>query len=85
MIMRPVIGLIIILLGLAKDLDITSMMSIIMALIVFCLIWENITSLHCHAGIWEPWNNTIYPEQRVASDDSNVPVIRDESSDSARA
>ena len=82
MIMRPVIGLIIILLGLAKDLDI---MSIIMALIVFCLIWENITSLHCHAGIWEPWNNTIYPEQRVASDDSNVPVIRDESSDSARA
>ncbi|KAE8152450.1 bacterial low temperature requirement A protein-domain-containing protein [Aspergillus avenaceus] len=65
MIMRPIIGLIIILLGLARDLNITSIMSIIMALIVFCLIWENITSLHCGAGIWERWENTTYPEQRT--------------------
>lgn len=85
MIMRPITGLIIILLGLTKDLDITSIMSIIMALIVFCLIWENVTSLHCHAGIWESWSNTKYPEQRIASDSMNVPVTRDESSDSARA
>ncbi|KAA8647066.1 hypothetical protein EYZ11_008798 [Aspergillus tanneri] len=81
MIMRPITGLIIILL--ANNLDITSVLSIIMAMIVFCLFWENVTSLHRDAGIWEPWENTRHPEGRITSDELTVPVISDEPSHSA--
>ncbi|KAL5360096.1 bacterial low temperature requirement A protein-domain-containing protein [Aspergillus floccosus] len=81
-IVRPIIGLIIILLGLREGLDLTSTLSIIMALIVFCLVWENISSLHRGAHIFEPWTDTTYPEQRI-SDESTEPAIRNQSSDGA--
>uniref|UniRef100_A0A093VA24 Low temperature requirement protein A n=1 Tax=Talaromyces marneffei PM1 TaxID=1077442 RepID=A0A093VA24_TALMA len=43
-IMRPVVGLILVLLPLAKSLNLTETLSVIMALVVFCLIWENVSS-----------------------------------------
>ncbi|KAA8651871.1 hypothetical protein EYZ11_004180 [Aspergillus tanneri] len=80
-IMRPITSLIIVLLGLAHSLDITSMMSVIMALVAFCLIWENVTSLRRDAKIWEPWENTQYPEET----DDTVPVVRGEGESSDNA
>jgi hypothetical protein len=47
-------------------LDITSILSIIMALIVSCVIWENVTSLMRGAKFWEKWENTQYPEKAQA-------------------
>ena len=44
------------------DLDITSLISIIMALIALTVIWENVTSLMRGARFWEKWENTKYPE-----------------------
>lgn len=79
--MRPITGLIIVLLGLADSLDITSMMSILMALIAFCLVWENVTSLRRDAKIWERWENTEYPQDR----DDRIPVIGEGSDDSGHA
>lgn len=61
-IMRPVVGLILVLLPLAKSLNLTETLSVIMALIVFCLIWENISSLQRGAKVWEVWRDTGYPE-----------------------
>ncbi|GAM39916.1 hypothetical protein TCE0_034r11852 [Talaromyces pinophilus] len=61
-IMRPVVGLILVLLPLAKSLNLTETLSVIMALVVFCLIWENVTSLQKGAKIWEVWRDTEYPE-----------------------
>ncbi|PLB43630.1 hypothetical protein P170DRAFT_393489 [Aspergillus steynii IBT 23096] len=80
-IMRPITGLIIVLLGLADSLDITAMMSILMALVAFCLIWENVTSLRRDAKIWERWENTEYPEER----DDVVPIIGEGSGNSENA
>jgi hypothetical protein len=60
--MRPITGIIIILIPLANSLDLTAILSIVMALIVFCLFWENVTSLRCDAQLWERWENTRYPE-----------------------
>jgi hypothetical protein len=59
---RPIVAVIIICLPLAHDLDITSIMSIIMALLVFCVVWENITSLMRGAKFWESWEGTEYPK-----------------------
>jgi hypothetical protein len=39
-----------------------------MALIVLCLIWENITSLMRGAKFWEKWENTKYPEENQTED-----------------
>ncbi|BDD54885.1 hypothetical protein MPDQ_008069 [Monascus purpureus] len=61
-IMRPIVGLIIVLIPFAHRLNLTDFLSIIMSLIVFCLIWENVTSLRCDAKIWEKWENTWPPE-----------------------
>lgn len=61
-IMRPVVGLILVLLPLAKSLNLTETLSVIMALVVFCLIWENVSSLQKGAKIWEVWRDTGYPE-----------------------
>lgn len=61
-IMRPVVGLILVLLPLAKSLNLTETLSVIMALIVFCLIWENVSSLQRGAKFWEVWRDTGYPE-----------------------
>ncbi|KFY02359.1 hypothetical protein V490_00550 [Pseudogymnoascus sp. VKM F-3557] len=67
---RPVIGIIIICLPLSPDLGATALLSIIMALIVACVIWENVTSLQCGAKIWEKWENTGYPEDyRIPRED----------------
>ncbi|KKK22341.1 hypothetical protein P175DRAFT_0441139 [Aspergillus ochraceoroseus IBT 24754] len=74
-IMRPIVGVILVLLGLANKLDITSVLSIVMALVVFCLIWENVTSLRRDAQLWEPWENTKYPEERDHIDDLNNIII----------
>jgi hypothetical protein len=38
-------------------------MSIIMALIVFCVVWENITSLTRGSKFWESWEGTDYPKE----------------------
>jgi hypothetical protein len=38
-----------------------------MALIVVCVIWENVTSLMRGASIWERWEETKYPESRAVS------------------
>lgn len=61
-IMRPIVGLILVLLPLATRLNLTETLSVIMALIVFCLIWENVTSLQRGAKVWEAWKDTAYPE-----------------------
>ena len=56
-------------------MDITSRLSIIMALIVLCVIWENVTSLMRGARFWEKWENTKYPEagqdSRISSREQN--------------
>lgn len=62
--MRAINGVIIILLPLAHGLDVTAIMSIIMSLMAFCVVWENITSLMRSARFWEKWENTRYPEVR---------------------
>ncbi|KAH8695201.1 bacterial low temperature requirement A protein-domain-containing protein [Talaromyces proteolyticus] len=60
--MRPIVGLILILLPLAHRLNLTETLSVIMALMVWIVIWENITSLQRGAKLWEPWTETKYPE-----------------------
>jgi len=60
---RPICAIIIICLPLSHDLDITSFLSIIMALIAFIVIWENITSLMRGAKFWEKWEDTRYPDE----------------------
>lgn len=50
-------------LGLAHNLNATAVLSIIMALISFCLIWESVTSLQKCAKFWETWVDTVYPEK----------------------
>ncbi|KAK9489784.1 bacterial low temperature requirement A protein-domain-containing protein [Lipomyces doorenjongii] len=62
LVFRPVSGIIIICLPLAHDLGITSIVSIVMALSVLCVVWENITSLISGAKFWEKWVDTKYPE-----------------------
>ncbi|OJJ36984.1 hypothetical protein ASPWEDRAFT_67296 [Aspergillus wentii DTO 134E9] len=63
-IMRPIVGIVIICLPLADgEKEVTTTMSTMMALIVFCLIWENVTSLRRDCQIWEKWENTNYPEK----------------------
>lgn len=61
MLVRPITGTIIICLGLAHDLNATAVLSIIMSLIVFCLIWETVTSLRKCAKVWETWVD-LYPD-----------------------
>lgn len=68
LIFRPIAAIIIICLPLAHDLGISSLLSIVMALIVLCLIWENITSLMRGAKFWEKWENTKYPEGSQTKD-----------------
>ncbi|KAK6544218.1 hypothetical protein TWF694_000921 [Orbilia ellipsospora] len=62
LIFRPIIGIIIICIPLAHDLSLTVIMSIIMSLFVFCVIWENLTSLSRGAKFWESWEGTDYPK-----------------------
>ncbi|KAK9366391.1 Low temperature requirement A [Lipomyces kononenkoae] len=71
-ILRLVTGVIIIFLPLSYNLDVTAIMSIIMALIVLCVIWENVTSLMRGAKFWEPWKNTKYPEDTVLQDSTDL-------------
>ena len=63
LIMRPVTGIITVLLPLAHHLNATEILSIIMALFVLVVIWENITSLRSGAHVFEPWSETDYPDQ----------------------
>ncbi|KAL2061582.1 hypothetical protein VTL71DRAFT_6959 [Oculimacula yallundae] len=65
---RPIIAIIIICLPLSHGLDITSFLSIIMALLAFVVIWENITSLMRGAKFWEKWVDTAYPEEGARSE-----------------
>ncbi|KAK9235745.1 Low temperature requirement A [Lipomyces kononenkoae] len=69
-ILRLVAGIIMIFLPLSKTLDVTAIMSIIMALIVLCVIWENVTSLMRGAKFWEPWKDTKYPEHIASQEDT---------------
>ena len=68
--MRPVTGIIMILLPLARHLGATSILSIIMALVVFCTLWETIASLRKGAYFWERWEDTQYPEKTLIRDDA---------------
>lgn len=52
-----------ILIPLAHHLGATAVLSTIMALFVFCVLWESITSLRSGAHLWEPWEDTKYPDQ----------------------
>ena len=63
--MRLIVGIIMILLPLAHHLSLTDILSIIMSLTVFCLIWENITALRRDACIWETWKDTDPPERNL--------------------
>jgi hypothetical protein len=62
LIFRPVIGIIICCLPLAHELDVTSMISIIMALFAITVLWENVTSLQRGSKFWESWEGTDYPK-----------------------
>lgn len=73
--MRPITGVIVILLPLAHHLGATSILSIIMSLFVLCTIWETITSLRKGACFWETWEDTQYPEKVQVGDK----VVQDES------
>ncbi|OBT67248.1 hypothetical protein VE03_02671 [Pseudogymnoascus sp. 23342-1-I1] len=68
LLLRPVIGIIIICLPLSPDLGSTAFLSIIMALVVACVVWENVTSLQCGAKLWERWENTDYPDDYRVTD-----------------
>lgn len=69
LIMRPIVGLILVLLPLApRSLDLTETLSVITALIVFCLVWENVSSLQRGARVWESWKDTRYPEETCADE-----------------
>lgn len=61
--MRPVSAVIIICLPLTRNLDITGLLSIIMALIALTVVWENVASLMRGAKFWEKWENTKYPAE----------------------
>lgn len=59
---RPIMGIVICCLPLACDLKITAILSTIMTLLVFTVIWENVTSLTRGAKFWESWEGTEYPK-----------------------
>ncbi|KAJ5376573.1 hypothetical protein N7509_013459 [Penicillium cosmopolitanum] len=61
-IMRPITGLITILLPLAHHLNATEILSIIMAMYVVCLVWETVGSLKKGACFFEHWSDVDYPE-----------------------
>ena len=56
-----------ILIPLAHRLDATAVLSIIMALFVFCVLWESVTSLRSGAHLWEKWEDTDYPDESHGS------------------
>ena len=60
----PWVGIITILLCLAHHLNATDVLSIIMALFVFTLIWETVTPLKKGSCFWETWTDTDYPEEK---------------------
>jgi hypothetical protein len=68
--MRPITGIIMILLPLAKHLGATSILSVIMALFVICTFWETIASLRKGALFWERWEETQYPEKNLITDEA---------------
>ncbi|CZT49122.1 uncharacterized protein RSE6_09917 [Rhynchosporium secalis] len=59
----PIVAIIIICLPLSHGLDLTSFLSIIMALFAFLVVWEHVTSLMRGAKFWERWENTAYPDE----------------------
>lgn len=61
--MRLVTGIITVLLSLARHLNGTKILSIIMVLFVFCVIWESVASLRSGAHVLERWTETNYPDQ----------------------
>ncbi|KAJ5486009.1 hypothetical protein N7530_000309 [Penicillium desertorum] len=62
LIMRPVTGIIMVLVPLARHLNTTSVLSVIMAFFVFCVIWETVGSLRPGACFYEQWVDNDYPE-----------------------
>ncbi|XMA16200.1 hypothetical protein WAI453_008991 [Rhynchosporium graminicola] len=60
---RPIVAIIIVCLPLSHGLDLTSFLSIIMALFAFLVLWEHVTSLMRGAKFWERWENTAYPDE----------------------
>ena len=68
--MRPITGLITILLPLAHHLNATEILSIIMAMYVLCLVWETVGSLKKGACFFEHWKDLEYPERRQQDTES---------------
>lgn len=68
--MRPITGVITVLIPLAHHLNATEVLSIIMAMFVFCLIWETVASLRKGACFWEKWTDTEYPEKRLTTEEA---------------
>lgn len=59
LIMRPIIGIVMLLLPLAHHcLSFLETLSIIMALIIFCVMWESVTGLQRGVKICEPWTES---------------------------
>lgn len=71
LIMRPITGIITILIPLAHHLNATEVLSIIMALFVFCLLWETYGSLMKDACFFEQWTETQYPERVITEGPSD--------------
>jgi hypothetical protein len=64
LIMRPIIGLIFLMLPLIHGryhLGFTAILSTITGLIIFCVIWESLTSLQRDGRIREPWKDRKFP------------------------
>ena len=59
-----------ILVPLAHHLGATAVLSIVMALFVFDVIWETLTSMRCGAHIWERWSETSYPEEHPVQEET---------------
>ncbi|QDS76895.1 hypothetical protein FKW77_003991 [Venturia effusa] len=78
-IFRPITGIIICCLPLAHDLKITAILSVIMALLVFTVVWENVTSLTRGAKFWESWEGTDYPKASDTlgrNDDNGIDMVK---------
>ncbi|KAF3399828.1 hypothetical protein F1880_008400 [Penicillium rolfsii] len=64
LIMRPITGIITILIPLAHRLNATEILSMIMAIYVACLVWETVGSLDKGASFFEQWSDTDPPEKQ---------------------
>jgi hypothetical protein len=75
---RLLAAIAIICLPLAKNLDITKILSIIMALFVFIVLWETITGLRRGSKFWENWVDTNPPPEGLTSRVTSRTISKEE-------